>query len=252
MKAQLKELVDRYNPAIMWFDGDWTYSSKAPTLAKWWTKADGKDLYKYVKSLKSSILVNERVCRGFKLGDFECPERSIPEKAPSRPWETCQSMNDAWGYKKDLENSYRSYKYLIRELVDVASKSGNYLLNIGPKGDGTMTAGSKKALRGIGNWMKKNGSSIYATSGNPFGKVPSWGTYTKKGKNVYVHVTKWPKNKKLTVRKYKNKKLKKVYLLESGKKISCKGNKKGKTKVTLKVTKKVPNKKDTVIVMQYK
>ena len=236
----------------MWFDGDWTYRRKAPTLAKWWTKADGKDLYKYVKSLKSSILVNERVCRGFKLGDFECPERSIPEKAPSRPWETCQSMNDAWGYKKDLENSYRSYKYLIRELVDVASKSGNYLLNIGPKGDGTMTAGSKKALRGIGNWMKKNGSSIYATSGNPFGKVPSWGTYTKKGKNVYVHVTKWPKNKKLTVRKYKNKKLKKVYLLESGKKISCKGNKKGKTKVTLKVTKKVPNKKDTVIVMQYK
>ena len=73
-----------------------------------------------------------------------------------------------------------------------------------------------------------------------------------KGKNVYVHVTKWSKNKKLTVRKYKNKKLKKVYLLESGKKISCKGNKKGKTKVTLKVTKKVPNKKDTVIVMQYK
>lgn len=100
--------------------------------------------------------------------------------------------------------------------------------------------------------MKKNGSSIYATSGNPFGKVPSWGTYTKKGKNVYVHVTKWPKNKKLTVRKYKNKKLKKVYLLESGKKISCKGNKKGKTKVSLKVTKKAPNKKDTVIVMQYK
>lgn len=94
-------------------------------------------------------------------------------------------------------------------MVDVASKSGNYLLNIGPKGDGTMTAGSKKALRGIGNWMKKNGSSIYATSGNPFGKVPSWGTYTKKGKNVYVHVTKWPKNKKLTVRKYKNKKHKK-------------------------------------------
>ena len=84
----------------MWFDGDWTYRRKAPTLAKWWTKADGKDLYKYVKSLKSSILVNERVCRGFKLGDFECPERSIPEKAPSRPWETCQSMNDAWGYKR--------------------------------------------------------------------------------------------------------------------------------------------------------
>lgn len=72
-----------------------------------------------------------------------------------------------------------------------------------------MTAGSKKSTACIGNWMKKKRRSIYATSGNPFGKVPSWGTYTKKGKNVYVHVTKWPKNKKLTVRKYKNKKLKK-------------------------------------------
>lgn len=95
MKAQLKELVDTYDPAVLWFDGDWTYRKGDPTLSQWWTKKDGEDLYRYVKSLKDSIIVNERVCRGFGLGDFECPEQTIPEKAPSRPWETCQTMNGA-------------------------------------------------------------------------------------------------------------------------------------------------------------
>ena len=87
-----------------------------------------------MKSLKSDIIVNERVCRSFGLGDFECPEQSIPEKALSRPWETCQTMNNAWGYKKDCEKSYYNVRYMIQDLVEVASKDGNYLLNIGPEG----------------------------------------------------------------------------------------------------------------------
>lgn len=248
MKEQLKELVDRYDPEIMWFDGDWTYKKSSPTLAKWWTKADGKDLYDYMKSLKPSIIVNERVCRSFTLGDFECPERSIPEVAPSRPWETCQTMNEAWGYTKSLEKSYRSYRIMVQELVDVASKNGNYLLNIGPKGDGSMTAGSKKALNGIGNWMKKYSSSIYQTSGSPFKKEPSWGAYTQKDKDVYVHVTSWPKNKKLTVEKYSKQKLQKVYLMDSQKKLKYSVK---KNKVIIKVPKNAPDKADTVIVMQY-
>lgn len=249
MKAQLKELVERYNPEIMWFDGDWTNRKGSPTLSKWWTKADGQDLYKYMKSLKPSMLVNERVCRNFKLGDFECPEQSIPAVAPARPWETCQTMNGAWGYRKDYESSYQSYKYMVQELVDVASKNGNYLLNIGPKGDGSMTAGSKKALNGIGKWMKKYSASIYKTSGNPFKKNPLWGAYTKKGKNVYVHVTEWPKNKKLVARKYTKKKLKKVYIMGTKKKLKVKTK---KNKVTITLPKKAPDKIDTVIVMQYK
>lgn len=249
MKAQLKELVDKYNPDIMWFDGDWTYKKSSPTLDKWWTKADGIDLYNYVKSLKSTILVNERVCRSFHLGDFECPEQSIPEKAPGRPWETCQTMNGAWGYKKANEKSYYNYKYMVQELVEVASKDGNYLLNIGPRGDGSMTAGSKKALTGIGKWMKKYNASIYNTSGNPFKKVPSWGMYTRKGKNVYAHVTAWPKNGKLVATKYAKKRLKKVYIMGSKKKLkfNIKNN-----KVTITLPKKATDKADTVIVMQYK
>lgn len=249
MKAQLQELVTKYDPAIMWFDGDWTNYNGKPTLAKWWTKADGKDLYKYMKKISPNIIVNERVCRGFKLGDFECPEQTIPTKALSRPWETCQTMNDAWGYDKSREKNYRSTKYIIRELVDVASMEGNYLLNVGPKGDGTLTAGSKKILKGIGKWMKKNSSSIYGTTRSPFKKVPSWGKYTRKGKTVYVHVYKWPKNGKLTIKRYKKLKVKKIYFLEKkGKKIKYTIKNK---KVVLKVPKKAINKTDTVIAIKY-
>lgn len=251
MKAQLKELVERYDPAVMWFDGDWTYSDKKPTLEKWWTKADGQDLYRYMKSLNPNLLVNERVCRSFGLGDFECPERSIPDKnsVPKRPWETCQSMNDAWGYKKSLEKSYYSVSSLIRDLAMVASEGGNYLLNIGPKGNGQMTDGSKKALNGIAKWMKKNSVSIYGVSASPFRKDPAWGTYTRKNKTIYAHVYKWPKKATLLMKRYKNKKIKKITVMGKNKKLKYKiqGN-----KVTVTVPKKAPDKKDTVLVVQYR
>lgn len=251
MKAQLKELVDRYDPAVMWFDGDWTYSDKKPTLEKWWTKSDGQDLYRYMKSLNPNLLVNERVCRSFGLGDFECPERSIPDKdsVPKRPWETCQSMNDAWGYKKSLEKSYYSISSLIQDLAMVASEGGNYLLNIGPQGNGQMTDGSKKTLNGIAKWMKKNSASIYGVSASPFKKDPSWGTYTRKNKTIYAHVYKWPKKGTLVMKRYKNKKIKKITVMGKSKKLKYKvqGN-----KLTVKVPKTAPDKKDTVLVVQYK
>jgi alpha-L-fucosidase len=249
MKAQLKELVTRYDPDVMWFDGDWTYRKGKATLSSWWTKADGKDLYKYMKKISPNIIVNERVCRGFNLGDFECPEQSVPEKAWSRSWETCQTRNGAWGYKKANEKSYRTAKSIIQELVTVASREGNYLLNIGPKGDGTMTAGSKKLLKAVGKWMNRYGDSIYGTTRNPFSKDPSWGTYTRKGKTVYAHVFKWPKDGKLTVSQYKKLKVKKVTLMnKSGTKLkyTVKNN-----KITIKIPKTAPSPRDSVIEMQY-
>lgn len=249
MKAQLQELVTRYNPAVMWFDGDWTYNKGKATLSNWWTKTDGKNLYNYMKKISPDIIVNERVCRGFQLGDFECPEQSVPLEAPERPWETCQTMNNAWGYDVSREKSYRTAKSIIQELVTVASRDGNYLLNIGPKGDGTMTAGSKKILNTIGTWMKTYGESIYGTTKSPISKDPSWGTYTGKGKTVYSHVFKWPKNKKITVTRYKSKKLKKAYIM-SKPKTKLKYTVKGK-KITIQVPKEAPNKKDTVIVLEY-
>lgn len=250
MKAQLNELVRRYNPSVMWFDGDWTYNNKEATLESWWTEQDGKDLYNYMKELKPDIIVNERVCRGYGLGDFECPEQRVPIKAPSRLWETCQTMNYAWGYKESCEKTYREIKYILREFVTAVSRGGNYLLNIGPKGDGTMTGGSKKILNNIGKWMDIYSDSIYGTVKSPFGKEPGWGVYTQKDKNVYAHVFKWPKNRQLKIKCYKNKKPSGVRLNNSsGKKLkfSIKNN-----NIIVKLPEKAPDKRDTVIVTEYK
>ncbi len=249
MKAQLQELVTRYNPAVMWFDGDWTKNDGKATLKSWWTKSDGQDLYDYMKQISPDIIVNERVCRGFDIGDFECPEQTIPVYAPDRPWETCQTMNGAWGYKESKEKDYLSTKKIVQQLVTVASRDGNYLLNVGPKGDGSMTDGTKKILKGVGEWMCVNSDSIYGTTRSPFKNEPEWGLYTRKGKTVYAHVFKWPKKGKLTVKRYKKKKLKNVTLQTTdGKKVKFKVK---KNKITITLPKKAIDKKDTVLVMQY-
>ena len=198
MKLQLNELITKYYPAVLWFDGDWTEYSGTPTLTKWWTKNDGIDLYNYVIGLDPNIIVNERVCRSFGLGDFECPEREIPDSPRSRQWETCQTMNNSWGYNSS-DNNYKTPKTLIQQLVKVVSRDGNYLLNIGPKGDGTVPAQTTEILESIGEWMTIYGESLYGATRSPFSVEPSWGFYTKKPGKIYLHVFTWPTNGSLTV-----------------------------------------------------
>jgi len=203
MKAQLKELIDNYHPAILWFDGDWTYNfgtyNFATTQAdKWWTKADGVDLQNYLRGLDPNLLMNERVFRGAGLGDWDCSEGSILATANSRPWETCQTMNNSWGYNSG-DHSYKATKALILELVQNISRDGNYLLNIGPKDDGTVPSESIIKLDSVGNWMDINGSSIYGATRSPFSTEPAWGLYTKKSGKLYAHVFVWPTNGLLKV-----------------------------------------------------
>lgn len=249
MKAQLQELVTLYDPAVMWFDGDWTHRDNKPTLNLWWTKSDGKKLYNYMKKISPDILVNERVCRGFELGDFECPEQSIPSTALERPWETCQTMNDAWGYKETSEDKYRDENELIQELVTVAARSGNYLLNIGPKGDGSITDGCKKILEAFASWTPVYQESIYGTTGNPFSKEPSWGVYTQKDNKVYAHVLKWPAGGSIKAGVLEGKILKKVYLLNAPDTELTFSLAKNKAAIALPET--APNQADSVIVMEY-
>lgn len=249
MKAQLKELVTTYDPAIMWFDGDWTYSDKAPTLTTWWTKADGQDLYNYMKELNPDILVNERVCRGYGLGDYDCPEQKVPDKPLDRSWETCETMNYAWGYKSSKENSYKKVSSMIQEMATVVSREGNFLLNVGPTGDGIITSGTANILKGFGTWMDIYSDSIYGTSRNPFDKDPSWGTYTQKEKNLYAHVFKWPSDGKLQASTLKGK-IKKIYLMNDTNKKALKYSIKNGV-INITVPKTAPNENDSVIVIQY-
>jgi alpha-L-fucosidase len=202
MKAQLRELVTKYDPAVLWFDGEWV---------DWWTEEDGQALYKYVRGLKPSILINNRVGKGRKgmeglsktdrvyAGDFGTPEQQIPASGlPGVDWESCMTMNDTWGYKSYDEN-WKSPETLVRNLIDIVSKGGNYLLNVGPTAQGEIPAASVERLAAIGQWMKPNGAAIHGTTASPFATQLTWGRATRKGNRLYLHVFDWPVDGKLAV-----------------------------------------------------
>lgn len=157
MKPQLKELVEKYDPAILWFDGDWVAD---------WTGPRGKDLYQFIRKLKPSILVNNRVDKGRKgmegltktgdyAGDFGTPEQQVPVAGlPGVAWEACITMNDTWGFKRE-DNNWKSAKQLIQLLQETSSKGGNLLLNVGPTKEGLIPLESIERLKLMGDWVRE-------------------------------------------------------------------------------------------------
>jgi alpha-L-fucosidase len=219
MKEQLRELITSYDPAVLWFDGEWQ---------DWWTEADGKDLYQYVRSLKPDIIINNRVGKGRKgmeglsktdqqySGDFGTPEQQIPPSGlPGVDWESCMTMNDTWGFKF-YDDNWKSSETIIRNLIDIASKGGNYLLNVGPTAEGLIPQPSVDRLRDVGKWMRVNGESVYGTTASPFAKQLSFGRATSRGNRVYVHVFDWPPDGRLQLPQW-GRTVKKAYLLTSPK-----------------------------------
>jgi alpha-L-fucosidase len=205
MKAELKELLTEYGPVgVLWFDGEWEST---------WNTTYGRELYDYVRSLQPGIIINNRVgagrsgMEGFtkegeSSGDFGTPEQEVPPTGlPGVDWETCMTMNDHWGYNSHDAN-WKSSKQLIRTLVDVASKGGNFLLNVGPTSDGVFPPASIDRLRDIGAWMRRHGGSVYGTSASPFRNLP-WGRCTERrtatGTTLYLHVFDLPADGRLAV-----------------------------------------------------
>ncbi len=200
MKGQVEELLTKYGDiGVMWFDGEWEYT---------WTPDRGVDLYAYVRSIAPNVIINNRVGKGragmagtydpeTASGDFGTPEQEIPATGLGYDWETCMTMNDHWGYNKNDDN-WKSAGDLIRKLVDIASKGGNFLLNVGPTAEGLFPPESTDRLKAMGEWMKVNGESIYGTTASQFENL-AWGRSTTKGRKLYLHVFEWPEDGKLVV-----------------------------------------------------
>jgi alpha-L-fucosidase len=202
MKEQLRELITTYNPAVLWFDGEWQ---------DWWTEEDGQDLYKFVRGLKPNIIINNRVGKGRQgmqgmsktdreySGDFGTPEQQIPANGlPGVDWESCMTMNTTWGFKF-YDDKWKTPETIIRNLIDVASKGGNYLLNVGPTADGVIPQPSVERLAAVGKWMKVNGVAIYGTTASPFATQLAFGRATSKPGKIYLHVFDWPADGSLRI-----------------------------------------------------
>jgi alpha-L-fucosidase len=183
LKPQLRELITRYDPAVLWFDGEWV---------PWWTQQRGRELEKFCIELKPDLVINNRVGkRKMTDGDYETPEQEIPAAAlGKRLWETCMTLNDTWGYKH-FDQNWKKPDDVTRKLCDIAGKGGNFLLNVGPRPDGTIPEESVRILKESGEWVRANGEAVYGTT-FAVATPPKWGTITRKGGTWYAIVFDWP------------------------------------------------------------
>jgi alpha-L-fucosidase len=234
---QIKELANNYGdaPAILWWD--------VPVAMN----LDYAKQILDVLSVRPGLIQNNRLfkmhghmgvidmaaleeIKGNPLyGDTETPEQYIPPTGlGDRDFEVCMTMNDTWGYKS-FDHNWKSSKTLIHQLIDIASKGGNYLLNVGPTGEGLFPEPIVERLDVIGKWMSVNSESIYGTTSSPFAKLV-WGRCTTKkhadSTTLFLHVFDWPKDAQLLVPGLANK-VKSASLLADGKKLKFKKSPEG-------------------------
>ncbi len=205
LKAQVGELLRNYGDvAVMWFDGEWEGT---------WTHEQGIDLYNYVRQLQPATIVNNRVDKGrgdmIGLaaagfgGDYGTPEQEVPANGwPGVDWETCMTMNDHWGFNK-ADQDWKSTEELIHLLVDISSKGGNFLLNVGPTAEGLIPQPSVERMAAMGAWLRLNGESVYGTQASPLAALP-WGRCTQRrlesgDGRLYLHVFERPADGRLVV-----------------------------------------------------
>ena len=175
----IRELMTNYGKIdILWYDGG------MPLDAKGW---ESERMNKMVLELQPDIVMNNR---NLATGDFSTPEQRILAAGNGRAWESCMTLNESWGYDAE-DDEWKSPRTVVRNLISCARDGGNYLLNVGPRGDGTIPEECARILTVVGKWLETNGEAIFKTDHcQPW--RPSYATFTRKGNTLYMHVHFWP------------------------------------------------------------
>jgi len=177
--GQIRELLTHYGKIdVLWYDVAW------PLDAQGW---ESERMNQMVFQLQPDIIVNNRN----KLpGDFSTPEQRIEAEKGGRAWESCMTLNDSWGYQA-ADDNWKTPKQVIRNLIACARDGGNYLLNIGPRPDGSIPEESARILTAVGRWMARNGEAIYQSDLCQV-RRHNYASFTRKGNTLFVHVYFWP------------------------------------------------------------
>ncbi|MGN6510858.1 MAG: alpha-L-fucosidase [Chitinophaga sp.] len=188
MKNQLKELITKYDPYMLWFEGGWE---------KPWTDEMGRDMYAYLKSLKPDVIINNRLGKEIAavankkidvkkmVGDYDTPEQTVGRMNMVMPWESCFTICKQWSWKPD--DKMKTLKTCLNILSRTSGGNGNLLLNVGPMPDGRIEARQAERLKEIGGWLKKNGEAVYGTLGGPYAPSENYAA-TRKGNRIFLHI----------------------------------------------------------------
>jgi len=183
-KPQLRELLTAYGPLVLvWFDRGM------------YTREQGMEFVRMVHDLQPGCLVNSRVghYNHENLGDYQSmSDNGMPPGGLEEYWETPMTLNDTWGFKS-WDNNWKSSEGVIRRLVEIVSRGGNYLLNIGPTGLGEIPAATMDIFSEVGAWVRNNAEAIYGAGANPFPEIP-WGYCTTGENRLYLFVRDWPED----------------------------------------------------------
>ena len=185
---QVREILEKFHPAYLFFDTEYQMTPERAHP------------FFDLAAAHPALIINNRLGGGV-LGDVATPEQHIATDPFGRQFEVCMTINNSWGYNSN-DLRWKSARQLIRNLSDISSKGGNYLLNIGPTSEGVIPEPEVERLRAMGQWLKTNGQAIYATDAGPFAQIPEWGRATQKaqpngGTTLFLHVWEWPAGGKL-------------------------------------------------------
>ena len=230
---QLKELIQNYDPDIIWFD---THVWLPPVLTK--------EIVETARELKPSLIIDSRGTPG--IYDYKCTNDRPLDFPPNNEkyWEAIPTTNESYGYNAN-DHSHKPPEFFIRLLAKAAARGGNLLMNVGPMGNGKIDPVDVKILEGIGKWLKANGESIYGVERTPL-SVQAWGQSTKMDDNLYLQVCRWPNNGGLVLGGLQSG-IKNIYFLTDKQKKPLSYSRINNFDVRIDVQKEAPDTIDTVI-----